>query len=268
MSKATKQKGPLQKRSEFLIRWFLWYARRYLAKNFHSVRLSRTGPAPQIENGPLIVVLNHPSWWDPLMGMLLTLQWPTRRHFVPIEDKALQKYRFFERLGFFGINPDTLSGARDFLRTSLEILDEEETALWITAQGKFTDVRQRPPQLQRGVGHLLSHLKHGTVVPLALEYPFWDERTPEALARFGAPIPISSDQKRSVDEWMHLLEQALAEAQDVLAEEAASRETLLFQDLIKGKAGVGGVFDCWRRLKAWMTGKRFQVEHTPTDATP
>jgi hypothetical protein len=34
----------------------------------------------------------------------------------------------------------------------------------------------------------------GIVVTLALEYPFWEERLPEALARFGEPILIERGQ--------------------------------------------------------------------------
>src|SRR5262245_38368200 len=82
-------------RSPRLVRWFLRYVRRYLRKNFHAVRLARSGQALD-PGGPLVVVLNHPSWWDPLVGLLLTQLFSTRAHYGPIESAALAKYRFFE----------------------------------------------------------------------------------------------------------------------------------------------------------------------------
>jgi hypothetical protein len=36
--------------------------------------------------------------------------------------------------------------------------------------------------------------------------------------------------------------------------------------LVSGRAGVGGVYDGWRRLGAWVRGERFRAEHaTPTE---
>ena len=49
----------------------------------------------------------------------------------------------------------------------------------------------RPVRLRPGLAHLARRVPGATIVPLALEYPFWDERTPEALCRFG-----SADGKR------------------------------------------------------------------------
>ena len=57
-------------------------------------------------------------------------------------------------LGFFGVDPSTLRGAAEFLRTGEAILSAPQRALWVTAQGEFTDVRTRPLQLKTGVGHL------------------------------------------------------------------------------------------------------------------
>jgi hypothetical protein len=62
--------------------------------------------------------------------------------------------------------------------------------LWLTAQGEFRDVRERPAGLKNGLGALLARVKKGTVLPLALEYPFWSEKKPEAHLAFGTPIIV------------------------------------------------------------------------------
>ena len=36
------------------------------------IRLSRTVEAAPDLAGRVVVVLNHPSWWDPFMGMVLS----------------------------------------------------------------------------------------------------------------------------------------------------------------------------------------------------
>ena len=97
------------RRSPWLIRLFTRHVKRfYLARDFHAVRLSRSGRPGPVPDGPLIVVLNHPSWWDPLVALVLTELFPDRAHYAPMDADALRRYRIFERLGMFGIEPGTM----------------------------------------------------------------------------------------------------------------------------------------------------------------
>ena len=257
-----KGEGVLEKRSPRMLGLFRLYAERYLARHFHAVRLSRAG-RPDLaaaQGRPVIVYLNHPSWWDPLVGLALAVRFfPDRRQLAPIESAALERYRFFERLGFFGVEPGTARGARRFLAVAETLLASPDTALWLTAGGRFADPRERPVRLQAGLGHLASRLSGAVVFPLALEYPFWNERFPEALARFGEPV--LTDGTRRPAEWTALLEAGLGATQDALAAEALSRDPDRFEDLIGGAAGVGGVYDAWRRVRAGLRGERFRPEH-------
>jgi 1-acyl-sn-glycerol-3-phosphate acyltransferase len=253
----------MPRRSPLLLSFFSPYVRRYAARHLHAVRLSRGGTPPSKCDKPILIVLNHPSWWDPLICVLLSRLFPGRSHYAPIEAAALARYRFFERLGFFGIEPGTVRGGVVFMRTSLAILAKCDSVLWVTAQGRFADPRERPLRILPGVGRLASRLSEGMILPLALEYPFWNERKAEALARFGAPLIIEAGQKRSADEWTTLIERQLQATQDALAEEASRRDPANFDVLVTGGSGVGGVYDLWRRLRAWFNGERFRSEHEP-----
>jgi 1-acyl-sn-glycerol-3-phosphate acyltransferase len=257
---------PHERRWPWLFRLFTRHAKRYLRRNFHAVRLARGGPVPQLGDGPIIVVVNHPSWWDPLVGLVIAERFGDRQHYAPMESAALRKYRFFERLGFFGVQRGTVQGARDFLRIATALLALPRAMLWITAQGHFADVRQRPPGLRPGVAHLVRRLAGVTVLPLALEYVFWTERHPEALARFGAPLVVRDGKDHDADTWLRHIEDGLAATQDALAAEALRRDPALFETLLGGRAGVGGVYDWWRRVRAWLRGRRFRPEHDETHA--
>ena len=181
----------LPHRWPWLIRGFRRYACRYVRKHMHAVRLSKSGCAFPISDEPLLVVLNHPSWWDPMIGIVLSRELPGRDHFAAIDAVAVEQYRFFRKLGFVGVDTKSLHGAKEFLRAGSEILSQPNRVFWVTAQGRFTDVRERPLALQAGVGHLAARLKRGIVLPIALEYTFWTERTPEALVRIGEPLSIA-----------------------------------------------------------------------------
>ena len=88
----------------------------------------------------------------------------------------------------FGIELDTPRGAAQFLSICTRVLSDPRRVLWITAQGEFADPRQRPLRLRPGIAHLLRRFPDAVVLPLAMEYTFWNEAKPEALARFGPPI--------------------------------------------------------------------------------
>jgi 1-acyl-sn-glycerol-3-phosphate acyltransferase len=258
--------SPLPRISPWLLRWFRWYSARYLRRHFHAVRLSREC-RPDVPHGvPLVVYLNHAAWWDPLVGLILAERlFPRRAAYAPIEAKALGRYRLLERLGLFGIDPQTRSGGLRFLRVSRAILARPDTALWITPEGRFADPRERPVPFRPGLAHLARSLASGVLLPLAIEYPFWEERSPEALARFGEPVRVEARKARTVADWNALLELQLRAAQDGLAQQAIRRDLKDFEILLRGRAGVGGVYDLWRRLRARLRGEVFSPEHGEGD---
>jgi 1-acyl-sn-glycerol-3-phosphate acyltransferase len=255
-------RAELPRRWHWLVRGFRRYAHRYVRKHFHAVRLSATGsPFPPPGDEPLLVVLNHPSWWDPMICIVLSSLMKDRDQFAAIDAEAVKRYAFFKKLGFVGVNTKSLRGAAEFLRTGETILSEPNRAYWVTAQGRFTDVRERPLGLQVGVGHLAARLTRGVVVPVALEYTFWTERTPEALVRVGEPLRVADHVGLSGKEWLALIGGALTQNLDVLNVEAMSRDPSRFTALLSGKVGVGGPYDWWRRVKAWVRGEKFDASH-------
>jgi 1-acyl-sn-glycerol-3-phosphate acyltransferase len=259
----------LERRSPWLVRFFTRHVKRfYLGHNFHAIRLSKSGRPSPAPDGALIVVLNHPSWWDPLVCFVLSELFADRAHFWPMDADALRRYRLFGRLGAFGIEPNSIRGAKEFLRTSSAILAHPRNALWITAQGRFADVRERPPGILPGVAHLARRLERAVILPLAIEYPFWEERYPEALARFGGPIVVERGDERSVEHWRTCIEGALASTQDALASEAQRRDPVAFETLVGGNAGVGGIYDWWRWFRARLLGKDFRTEHGAKRVAP
>lgn len=254
--------------SPLLVGLFARYARRYLARHFHALRLSRSGPMPEPGDGPLVIYCNHPSWWDPMTGFCLAVRlFPGRHHYAPMDAQALARYRFLARVGFFGIGTGA-AGARDFLDAAARLFQDPRATLWITPQGQFTDPRQRPVRLKPGLGHLARRLERGMFVPLTLEYPFWEERFAEALARFGEPVDVSALKPHRPGAITALLAARLEAAQDALAGEAQRRRREDFEILVRGNAGVGGVYDLWRRLRARARGERFRPEHSAADTDP
>ena len=249
--------------SPLLWRLFGRYARHYISRSFHAVRLSRAGCPPVASDQPLVIFLNHPSWWDPLLCLFLAQRFfPDRKHYAPIDARALARYRFFTHLGFFGVTPGTRQGARTFIQTSQAILQHRsETALWLTPEGQFADPRQRPVRMQSGMRYLVQHLRAAIYVPLALEYPFWEERFPEVLVRFGAPIQLGPEAQHGIKSDVGLLARQLQETQDELTREACQRQLDEFDIILRGREGMGGIYAAWCGLRGRLWGEQFQRTH-------
>ncbi|MEM1108153.1 MAG: lysophospholipid acyltransferase family protein [Planctomycetota bacterium] len=251
------------------VRWALWYIPRLVRKNFSAARL--LGDLPDVVKNtsggqPLLIYLNHPSWWDPIaVGVLKDRFFRDRRSYGPIDGKGLEKYRLMEKLGFFGIDPDSRAGAAAFLRVGRAAMSTPGSVLWVTAEGHFTDPRKRPVRLRPGVAHLVRKAAGGVALPLAVEYPFGEEKQPEMRLAFGEPIVLGGAEHegkpRTAAEWNTLLEDRLTEAMDRLAAATIARDHDAFTLLCDGKRGVGGVYDVWRRLKAVFAGKKFDPSH-------
>jgi 1-acyl-sn-glycerol-3-phosphate acyltransferase len=247
-------------RSPALCSFFGSVMRRQMQRHFHAVRVAKAGPPRLPERHAAIVYTNHPSWWDAALFMVLTATLLRgRKGYGPMEAAQLERYGFMRRIGVFGIEPGTRRGAATFLRTSSAILADPEAVLWVTAEGAFADPRLRPVRLRPGTAHLMARLERVVAIPLALEYPFWTERLAEALCRFGEPL--RSGDGGSVANWQARLEERLALTMDALAADAIAREPGRFELVLRGRSGVGGVYDLFRRARAAARGERFEAEH-------
>ncbi len=243
--------------SPTLTRLFCWYLKGFLTKRLHAMR--RLGPPPKTPAGaPVVVYTNHPGWWDPIVMLRLSREYfSDRRNFGAIDADALEAYAIFKRVGLFGVDPDPLKGAAQFLRVSARIVEDPATSLWVTPQGRFSDVRERPLGFRPGLGRLASRHPQAVFLPLAIEYGFWEEPKPEAFVSFGAPVrgaDLGDDPNTA-------LEARLAETLDTLSTAVAARDPAPFATLLDGGSGVAWYYEAWRRVKAAVTGRRYSAAH-------
>lgn len=249
--------------SDVTLRFFTRIVRSYFRRHFRAVLVQH---AERLRNatGPLIVYANHASWWDPMVSVLLaqTLL-PGRRHYAPMDAVPLARYPILKKIGIFSVELATPRGAVQFLRTSEAVL-KSGGVLWITPQGRFADVRERPVTFKPGLATLALRCPEATLVPLAIEYTFWNERLPEALLRFGPSIRV--EPHLSTNSSTSALEGRLESEMNALRETAMARDPLLFDVLLEGRRGTGGFYALGRRLRALVSGKGFQEDHSARDA--
>jgi hypothetical protein len=96
-------------------------------------------------------------------------------------------------------------------------------------------MRTRPAVFRPGLAALVARLGACTLVPVAFEYTFWDERLPEILASCGQAIKVADGRLHSAAEWNDRLAAALAATQDELAALAKLRDPALFETILSGR---------------------------------
>jgi 1-acyl-sn-glycerol-3-phosphate acyltransferase len=250
--------------STAVLRFFGFIVRSYFRRHFRTVLLQhgeRLAQAPT----PLVVYANHSSWWDPMVSILLAQKLlPGRRHYAPMDADALRKYPILRKIGIFPVEMSSARGAAQFLRTSQAIL-ASGGVVWITPQGRFADPRE-PLQFKPGLGALSTRVPGLTLLPLAIEYTFWDERLPETLLRFGVPAKIAAEADTAVATL--LLEGALSETMRGLRIDAMARDPRVFGVVLTGRRGTGGLYALGRRFRAVFTREPIVLDHTQREDSP
>ncbi len=248
--------------SPFVLSFFRHIVRGYFRRHFTAVRLSCASDLAMLNPERLIVYANHSSWWDPMVSVLLAEKlMPSRSHYAPMDAVSLERYGILKHVGVFGVDMLTARGAAQFIRGGLAIL-ERGGVLWVTPQGRFADARERPLAFKPGMAALAGKVPGGcTVLPMAIEYVFWNQRLPEVLLHIGQPVKV---QGQSTADLQPQLESALLDAMDALKLMAIARDGSAFESLQQGRVGTGGLYALGQRALALLHRRKFQAEHTAT----
>ncbi len=243
---------------------FCWYASRMIRESFHAfaVDLSTFDYSSIDRKVPLAIFSNHPGWWDPIVGMLLCKEYfQDRIFYAPIDAEALQKYRVFRKLGYFGIEANSRQGASDFIEQATHVLKSETGSLWITPEGRFTDVRDHAQPLMPGLAHLASKTPGLHCVPLAIEYVFSEERLPLLLCKLGSAISDASEAKLTKSEWQTCFSEKLRSTQKSLADSVVAKRWDTFEVIVRSKHRPTGLYDWMRWSMMRVTGKKPSLQH-------
>jgi 1-acyl-sn-glycerol-3-phosphate acyltransferase len=192
-------------RSRWLSRWFSrWFeatATRSIRRTFAVTWVAGLERLEAIDpRTSLLCVANHTAWWDGMVVLALNAG-PLRREGFALMDAAnLERYRFFRRVGGFGVTAGSRRDGARVLRYAAEILETPGRALWVFPQGAETPAHA-PLVFQPGAARLAVLSPQTPVIPVGLRYVFGARSRPELFISLGAPLarPDRPDQPHGAD---------------------------------------------------------------------
>lgn len=228
-----------------LVYWGL--VRSALWSHFDRVWIKLDGGIPHA--GPLIVYMNHPSWWDGYMAFVLNRVVLRSRFqgFAMMEEAQLRRYRFFSWSGAFSVHrQDARSAMRSVAYIGRVLAERRARCLYVFPQGEITPNDRRPLEIFGGVAHVVRRCGGATLWPIALRYEFGGEQRPEAFLRAGAPHyapPTANSHELTAD-----ISARLTAACDALRQEYISGDLGGYRTLLRGRTGTNRAFDAARAL--------------------
>jgi 1-acyl-sn-glycerol-3-phosphate acyltransferase len=239
-------------------RVFAWYTRRLFRQKFNGVRLMQ-GSAAALRgvdgvDAPVIVLMTHAGWWDPLSALLLhDALTPSRATTAPMDARMLEKFGFFRKLGVFGIDPNSAASLEAMGAYVLARFQENpRTTLWVTAQGSFHDARESI-RVRPGAASIAAKCgaaaegRRVRVLCCAVEYTFWNEQRPECLVRVENVDP---PENATTAGWLRVMQERMERCASSLAAAVIARKPDAFEPLMGGTAArTHPVYDWWLRLR-------------------
>lgn len=131
------------------------YLRHLVRRSFHSVQV--LGELPSFpEDRSVLLLPNHSTWWDGFIIYLTNdLAWQ-KKPFVMMEEKQLNRFPFFNRLGAYSVRPGDREDVEKTLSYSAHLLENPRHLLFLFPQGKLLPWHQRPLTFKSGFSHILS----------------------------------------------------------------------------------------------------------------
>jgi len=211
------------------------------------VRVCDAGDDPRATGLPLLVIANHPTWWDGYIALLLSRHFGARRYLM-MDAAQLRRYRFFAWLGCFGVER---SDARDVARSLAYAANLLRTHgpvwVWLFPQAEITPASARPLALHGGAAHILRRATADGrtigVLPVAWEYVFRGEQHPEVIVRIGEVRRFDTAEARDVARVTSCLGDVLTALMDDVARDVARDDFAAYRTIFRGRGGVNDTFD-------------------------
>lgn len=180
------------------------YVMRLMQRHFHAFHLF--GNFPQLDPDlPLLLIPNHSTWWDGFFVYLLNEEMLKQKAYLMILDRQLAKYRFFARIGAYGITPGDIKNVRESLKYTVELLQIKNVMINIFHQGILLLWDKRPLNFKKGIEAIIRlYNKPINILPLAIPAEYSGEQRAEVFFQFGENFIVDGSLFGVFNSWRKL----------------------------------------------------------------
>ncbi|HEX9971547.1 MAG TPA: lysophospholipid acyltransferase family protein [bacterium] len=181
------------------------YVMRLMKRHFQAFHLFGNLPQPDQEL-PLLLIPNHSTWWDGFFVYLSNEEILKREIYLMMLDRQLAKYKFFARIGAFGITPGDKENVNESLSYTVGLLQKKNVMITMFPQGILLPWGKRPLNFKKGIESIIQlYNKPINILPLAIRAEYGGEQRAEVFFQFGENFIVDANSFQGV-KWLEEVE--------------------------------------------------------------
>ncbi len=233
--------------------WFSGHARSRLQQSFSAVRAEGMDHLrAALAAGPVLIVSNHTSWWDPLVVLYLTEHVLRCDGHAMMDAVNLRRLPFFAMVGAFGVDLENPSDGASAIRYAARLLNAPGRMVWVFPQGRERPVTERPLGFRAGSAEVARVAKCVTV-PIGLRYEHRGSERPELWMSIGEAIPWTKDVAAGRAAHEAAVTSRLERLEEAMREGGATGFETLERTAVSGVARVAEAILVWV-TRPWALG--------------
>jgi chlorobactene lauroyltransferase len=202
--------------SHWFIALFDHYVRFLFRRRFYRV-WTDLSYNPSQEN-KTIYYLNHTSWWDGLIPLLLNRKMFRQNARAMMEDKQMNEHRFFKKIGAFSVNLSNPRAVITSLRYAVTSMQRPQACLFIYPEGEIVPFSIQKPSFKKGLAWIAKKCPAADVVPIGIYFSHKASDKPELFLKIGRALEFDRRENEETlntffeMELQHLLQKLQQEA--------------------------------------------------------
>ncbi|MEX1136393.1 MAG: lysophospholipid acyltransferase family protein [Balneolales bacterium] len=180
--------------SRLFIFFFRYYVKLLFSRRFNRVWLDQNYRPD--ENRSTVYFLNHNSWWDGIIPLLLNEFRFGQRAGAIMNEVQIRKHPFFKKIGAYAIDRNNPRKAIKTLHETVNFLDQKGTCLFLYPQGSLMGPCE-PIVFEGGISWLHDHCDTVDFVPVALHQHTYYSDKPSLFIKTGKPVAMDKTLTKS-----------------------------------------------------------------------
>lgn len=232
------------KKNRYLIYFFKKYFKYSLKKNFFRINLKgrklleETIKKSKASEIPVILILNHPNWWDAAFVTHLSYNNLKMEGYCFMEYKQMKDFKFFNKIGAVPIIRENAEFSLKSLNFVINAIINKSRMAVIFPQAELTHNSKKPYKFFSGFYYLMKKTEKGIIICGYLDYRYTTEQRPELYVNIFNSYENESDGLPEKSSYVKSLEKEYELINDEFEREFTSGSMKDYEIILQGKKSI------------------------------